>query len=136
MPPSLMLHSHTRPNITISTSALLRSLTQVSTSRTKRELVIQATMPLLFSMPRDSKTYPLFQESEISLEFTELLSDSTTIKDSSMPVCSTRAHGHFSPQTRRTLLKKLERSMETKLRMFPTNSLENIIVLTRMKEQY
>ena len=59
-------------------------------------------------MLKNSKICQLFTESVISLEFTELLSDSIIIKDNSMPTFSTTAHGHYSQLIRNLLFKKSE----------------------------
>lgn len=103
--------SLTRPTKT-DTSALLRSLILLSTSRTKRELEMPATMLPSFCTPRDSKISPSSTESETSSESTELLSDSTMALDSSTLTCSTTPHGLFSLLTRNPLSKKSEVKMQ------------------------
>lgn len=91
----LMHHSHIK-QIRTSTFVLWKLLIQVSTSREKRELVMEVTMPLWFFMPRDSKIFQLLPELEMLLEYTEPLLDSTTIKDNSTLVFSTTVHGPSS----------------------------------------
>ena len=102
---SLMPLSLTRPTKR-DTSVLLRLLTPVFTSRARRATETQVTTQPSFCMPRDSKISLSSKDSEISLEFIELPSDSTTIKDSSTLISSTTAHGPSSPLTEDQLSKK------------------------------
>ena len=104
---SLMQPSHTRLT-QIDISAHSKLLIRVFTSRTRRDLEIQAiTLPLSCTL-RDLKIFPSSTESETSSEFTEQLSDSTRTKDNSMLTFSTTALGLYSPLTRSQLFKRLE----------------------------
>lgn len=113
-------------------SAHSRSLIPVSILKVKREPEIQVIMPLLFSMPKDSKIYQLFTESEILLEFTELPWDYITTKDNSMLTFSTTLHGLCSQQTRNQPCKKLETKMQ-ETRTHPSHSQESTTLLRSTK---
>jgi hypothetical protein len=127
----LMQLSHTKLT-KIDTSAHSRLLIHLSTSRARKELVMPATMLLSFYTLRDLKIFPLSTESEISLEFTEPPSDSTMVKDNSMPTFSTVVHGLCSQLTRNLLFKKLEAKM-LEVTSFPSLSQENITLLKSQK---
>lgn len=113
---SLMQLSPTRPTRR-DTSAHSRLSTPLSTSSSRRVLEIPVTLLLSSSTPRDSRISPSSTELEISLESTELPSDSTMDRDSSTLTCSTAAHGLFS------LLTRSQSSRRSPDRMLPTSSL-------------
>lgn len=131
----LMPLSHTNQT-KISTFAHLKSLIQVNTVKVSKEPEKEVTTLPSFSTPRDSKISLLFQESETSSEFTELLWEFTTTKDNSTQVFSSTVHGHCSQLTKKPLLKKLAKLKEVRVRIFLINSQENIIHLKNKKLLY
>jgi len=83
-------------------------------------------------MPRDLKIFPLFTESEILLEFIELLLDSIMDKDNSMLAFSTTAHGCSSLPTRSQPSKKSEVKKAAVI-LLPSLTQESTTLLKRMK---
>lgn len=132
---SLMPHSHTKL-IQINTFAPSKLLIQVYLSRIKRELEMEVIMPLWSFTLRDLKISLLFQELEMSSEFTELLWDFIITTDNSMPIYTSIVHGHYSQQIKKAQLKKQEFKKEANLKMFLINSLENISISIRANQQY
>ena len=127
-----MLLSPTKPRMDF-TFATSKLLTPVFTLRTKREPVMQAITLPLPSLQKHLKISPLFTESEMWLEFTELNSESTISKDSSMLMSTTIAHGVSSLLISNQHSKKLEdRSLRTK--MLLSLILARSLPSTRMKQ--
>ncbi len=102
---SSMPPSHTRPTKR-DTSAHSRLLTPAYISRVRKEVEIPQTTQPSFCMPRDSKIFQSSKDSEISSEFTEQPSDSTTTRDNLTPTSSTTHLGLFSQLTEDQLSRK------------------------------
>ena len=129
---SSMPPSHTRPTKR-DTSAHSRLLTPASISRVRKEVEIPQTTQPSFCMPRDSKIFQSSKDSEISSEFTEQPSDSTTTRDSSTPTSSTTHLGLFSQLTEDQLSRK-SRTRTQSMIWLPSLTLESTSPLRRTKE--